>query len=318
MIDAFASEQHFADHLYAVWKELDDPGDFIVDTTVYETGTAHRWPGSVSQASDPSRPVLVASYGDHKRMRRQGRSRIARMEHGAGQSYGTGHGSYAGGNDCDDVGLFLTPNRYSADLWQNAYPRARVEIVGCPKLDTLPRKEAPGRTVAISFHWDCHLLPETVSAFGHFRSALEDLRDRFDLIGHGHPRAFTGPPMLHRRYRRAGINDVVTDFAEVCRRADLLICDNSSALYEFAVTGRPVVVLNSPSYRRDVHHGLRFWDAVPGIAVDQPRDLVAAVTLALDDPPELQATRESALDKVYAYRSGAARRAAQALREWAS
>jgi CDP-glycerol glycerophosphotransferase (TagB/SpsB family) len=119
--------------------------------------------------------------------------------------------------------------------------------------------------------------------------------------------------MLDRRYRRAGIN-VVRDFADVCRQADLYITDNSSSLYEFAATGRPVVVLNAPWYRRDVHHGLRFWDAIPGPQVDHSRDLVPTVLKALEtDTTDL---RESALAKVYAYRSGAAERAARIIEEW--
>jgi hypothetical protein len=318
-IDCFASEEHFADHLAPVYRALPEPGDFIMDSGVFERAPTigGRWPSHVTHATDPTRPVLVASYGDVKRARRQGRTRIAFIEHGIGQSYGTGHGSYAGGKDRDDVGLFLVPNEYSANLWCRTYPDARVEIVGCPKLDDLPRKDpSVPLTVAIGFHWDCHLVPETVSAFNEFRFALESLRDAYRVIGHGHPRAWVGPPSLTKRYRRAGI-EPVTDFREVCRQADLYICDNSSSLYEFAATGRSVVVMNSPSYRRDVHHGLRFWDAADvGIQVDRHADLLPAVAEALADAPALQQRRERALDMVYSHRSGAALRAAQALTAW--
>jgi len=274
---------------------------------------ALRKPGDFT-GQHPDRPVIVASNGDLKRVRKMGYTRIIRMEHGAGQNYGTDHGSYAGGKGSDDVGLFLTPNQYSADLWQKAYPGARVEVVGCPKLDTLPAKNPiHPLTVAISFHWDCHLVPETVSAFQHYRYVLPELREAVNLIGHGHPRAFSGPPMLGRRYRRAQV-DQVPDFNDVCRQADLYITDNSSSLYEFAATGRPVVVLNAPWYRRDVHHGLRFWDAIPGPQVDHPKDLIPTVLKALEtDTTDM---RESALAKVYAYREGAAERAARIIEEW--
>jgi hypothetical protein len=317
-LDFLVSEPHFADHLYPVWRALKDPGDFILTHELVST-KIRRWEGWTAAINDTSRPVVVASYGDHKRARRQGRTRIARLEHGAGQSYIVPRlsGSYAGGPDAHDIGLFMVPNEYSAAKWREAYPEARVEIVGCPKLDSLPRKDpAEPLTVCISFHWDCHLVPETVSAFETFRSALEPLNAAYNLIGHGHPRAWTGPPSLEKRYRRAGIESV-RDFDEVCRRADLYITDNSSSLYEFAATGRPVVVMNSRSYRREVHHGLRFWDAIPGVQVARPGALVEAVARALQDPPELRRARKQALAKVYPIRTGAAERAARVLEEWA-
>jgi hypothetical protein len=298
-IDVFGSEVHFQDHLRPVYQALPYRGEFF---------------NSHDQEHDNTRPVVVASYGDLKRVRKMGYTKIARFEHGAGQNYGTRHGSYAGGKDADDVSLFLVPNQYSADLWQQAYPNAQVEIVGCPKLDYLPRKErADPPTACISFHWDCYLVPETVGAFEHYRHVLKDLAGAVNLIGHGHPRAH---PLLERRYRRLGI-PFERSFEAVCKEADLYICDNSSSLYEFAATGRPVVVLNQPLYRKDVHHGLRFWDAIPGIQVDHPKDLIAAVQTALEDPPELQAVREHALDIAYIYRTGAAERAAEVLTRWA-
>lgn len=295
-----AGEPQFGHHLRPVYEALEQRGDYITET---------------SGRYDTRRPIVVASYGDVKRVRRMGYTRIARMEHGAGQSYGTGHGSYAGGRDHDDVSLFLTPNEYSAALWRAAYPNATVEVVGCTKLDELPRKDPQEPlTVCVSFHWDCYLVPETVSAFSHYRSALPDLAKAYNLIGHGHPRAM---PMLTRRYRRMNI-ELVPTFTEVCRRADLYVCDNSSSLFEFAATGRPVVVLNQPMYRKDVHHGLRFWDAANvGLQVERPNDLVSVVAQALRDTPKLRKAREQALEMVYAYRTGAAARAAAAITAWA-
>jgi hypothetical protein len=79
-----------------------------------------------------------------------------------------------------------------------------------------------------------------------------------------------------------------------------------------------VVVLNRPDYRRHVNHGLRFWDAADvGVQVDRPADLSDAVADALRDDPSRQAAREAALGLVYAYRQGAAKRAADAIMDWA-
>jgi len=62
---------------------------------------------------------------------------------------------------------------------------------------------------------------------------------KYEVIGHAHPRAL----LKVAHYYRAARVEVVPDFAEVCRRADLYICDNSSSMFEFAATGRPVVVV---------------------------------------------------------------------------
>jgi hypothetical protein len=332
-IDMYAHEVQFVDHLAAVWHALptEARGRFHVYRPMEERARARGITPTTNVAPDPSRPVLVASYGDTKRMRRDGYTRIAYIEHGAGQSYpgdrkGATHSSYAGGRDRGDVGLFLMPNEYSAAMWRAAYPRARVDVVGCPKLDLLPAREpGPGPVVAVTFHWDCRLVQETRTAYYAFRAALPDLAARWAVIGHAHPRALDGPPDLRREYRRLGI-ELVEDFEDVCRRADLLVFDNTSAGFEFAATGRPVVVLNDPvgrtvgrGYRPNVSHGLRFWDAAGvGINVGHAADLEAAVERALGDPPQVAAERERALELVYAHRDGAARRAAEVLLDWAA
>ena len=66
--------------------------------------------------------------------------------------------------------------------------------------------------------------------------------------------------------------------------ADLYVCDNSSTQYETAALGIPNVVVNSTMYRRDVHHGLRFWSHIPGPQVDDPDHLAATVQEVLDHP----------------------------------
>jgi hypothetical protein len=66
----------------------------------------------------------------------------------------------------------------------------------------------------------------------------------------------------------------VVPVADVRKFANLLICDNSSLMYEMSYLGRNVVALNAPWYRRDVEHGLRFWQW-RGIQVDTPEELLA-------------------------------------------
>jgi hypothetical protein len=305
-----ASETHFADHLAPIYKALQEPGTFYTRPAFAEKhAIPGRWP---LEATD--RPILVASYGDLKVARRADRTRIALIEHGYGQTFSNDHPSYAGGMDRDDVSLFLIPNEHAAQRNRERNPDAQVEIVGCPKLDDLPKREGSGTTIAISFHFDAHAVAsEARGTTHHYRKHLASLAQEFHVIGHGHPRAL---PVLGRFYKKAGI-ELVPDFSEVCRRADVYVCDYSSTIYEFASTGRPVVVLNAPWYRRNVSHGLRFWEAANvGVQVNQPDELPDAIRLALTDPPEQRGKREAALSMVYAYRSGAARRAAKVLEQW--
>lgn len=258
--------------------------------------------------------ALVASYADLVKARRAGHRRIVLMQHGIGQSYSDTNPAYPGGRDNADVGLFLVPGEHPAERWRDAYPRARVEVVGTPRLDGLPQRIPDGQqTVAVTFHWRYGDPPEARHAFPYYGSVIADLAREFHVIGHGHPRA----TRLPRFYAKLGI-EYVPDFDDVCRRADVLVFDNTSAGFEFASTGRPVVVMNSTGYRRKADHGLRFWDAAGiGINVEHPGDLVDAVRTALLDLPGVRAERERALDIVYGFRTGAAQRAAAVIREWA-
>jgi hypothetical protein len=243
------------------------------------------------------------------------------MEHGCGQSFGGDKradrfASYAGGMN-RDAQMFLHPGNHPAGRDRAAYPKARIEVVGCAKLDSLPKREGePDSVVCVSFHWNCAVTNETRPAL-EFDDQIRRLvkAPGITVIGHGHPRI---QQKLRIWYRRLGI-EFVPKFEDVCRRADLYVNDASSTLFEFASTGRPVVVLNSPRYRRNVDHGLRFWEASGvGLNVSVGDDLEGTVRLALTDPKEQQQAREDALDLVYAYRTGAAARAAEALVDWAA
>jgi len=334
-IDAIASQSHFVDHMLPVWLALPDE----LRGTFYLSIDGRDDVPNASRARPPSGsvPTLVASSGDlHTSARKLGRP-SAIMEHGCGQSFGAigdestnarrsrTHSSYAGGMN-RPAGLFLHPGPHPAARDRATYPAARVEIVGCAKLDSLPRKpeRSADPVVAVAFHWPAPICPETKPAATDFKAGLRDLVKRYRVIGHGHPRFLLNPyrqgqlGALARWYEAMGI-EVEPSFEGVCRRADVYLNDCSSTLFEFASTGRPVVVLNSPQYRRNVSHGLRFWEAATvGVQVT-PRDCLAdAVARALADPPEQQEAREAALDLVYAYRSGGGERAAAALVDWVS
>jgi hypothetical protein len=322
MIDAVAREAHFVDNMAPVWAALpeDARGQFVGTTGVART-RIRELGFSPHLAFNGKNAVMVASAGDLLTMRAQRAPKVAMMEHGAGQSYGgrqqsKDHSSYAGGRGRGRVGLFLHPGEHPANRDRRTYPRARVEVVGSPILEILPKREGtPDRVVAVSFHFNAAVCSETRSALPWAFPAVSRLPGQYKVLGHAHPRLYEA---VERRYRHVGI-EPVKDFFDVCRRADLYVCDNSSSLFMFAATGRPVVVLNPPWYSRKVNHGLRFWEASGvGVNCNDPALLAECIEEALEDTPEQQAKREAALDLVYAYRSGSARRAADALVEWAA
>lgn len=333
-LDALAFERQFIDHLAPLWLALPDElrGRFLAEPSLVDHA-ARRGVDAIPQPRPPhvpaypeprfdGPPALVASYGDVKEARRLGYGPFAFLEHGIGQTYGqTGqeaNGSYSGGRDRHDNTLVLVPGPRPAEAWRKAYPGHRVELVGSPRLDTLPAREDDGHvTIAISFHWPA---PMSVSgyagtAFGDFLPALPALAERFYVIGHAHPKG-DWSRQVRKHYDRLGI-EYVDDFEDVCRRADVYVCDNSSTIYEFAATGRPVVLLNARWWGRGPELGLRFWEASHvGPNVDHPEDLVRIVERALEDGEQLRQQREHALSLVYAHRTGAAQRAAAAIADW--
>lgn len=343
MIDALATEPQFLDHIAPVWRALEANarGHLVIDAALagraqrlgldYEeldADAVRRTPQQ--QPVQDGQPCLVASIGDVKVARRLGYGPFAFLEHGAGQAYGPGSGalaaSYSGGPDHEDVGIFLCPSETVAARWRARYPGAESAVVGCPKLPSLPSAVGAEPTVALSFHWPAPALIGmglAGTAWDDYRDseAIRELAKHYRVIGHQHPRWISGryskPPSEF--YRRWGI-PFVEDFSEVCRQAHVYVCDNSSTIWEFAATGRPVVLLNRTGWLRSrgrVDHGLRFWDeAGVGLECDSPRDLVRVVGAALADPPEVQAARRASVSRVYAHIADAPERAAQAIVGW--
>lgn len=342
LLDLYASHEHYMAHLAPIWRAL--PPEVRGD--VLRPATLHR------EAMERHRPVLVASLADYTVM---GGRPVVYVEHGAGQTYdgdpgAARHGSYPGGRGLERVVLFLCPSDRVAGAWASARYGARVEVVGSPWLDQLTgltssfgaRDEGGERgspqavdgpvgdigcgisttnvtlpRVAFTFHWNCRLVPETTSALphyhGHLARVVTELRCLgHEVDGHGHPRMWPTLEPIWRKLRVAPR----PRFADVVSRSTVLVGDNTSALYEWAALDRPVVVLNAPWYRRDVDHGLRFWNLVPGRQVDEPDELLGAIHESLMDPDATADLRSRATAEVYAHRDGrAADRAATAILE---
>lgn len=325
-VNLYASLPHYADHLWPIWEQL--PEQLRGVSIAARDGSW--WGSSPYREAMPPGPVLVASYGDATSGNVRGRD-LVYVEHGAGQTYGgdpagVGAAGLSGttARGLDRVRLFVCPNEQVAERW-----RARggnAVVAGCPKLDRwhVPRNAEPppwlhpeDPVVAVTFHWDCTLLPETRTAWPEYDQVLPELAawaraNHVRLLGHGHPRIES---QLRRRWAALEVTST-SDLALVLENADVLVADNTSAMYEFASLGRPVVAVNSSEYRRHVEHGLRFWSHVPGVQVDRPADLVATVAAQLADRTMGAELRAAATTAAYAHTDGhAAERAARAIME---
>lgn len=334
-IDFFARRSHFVDHLAPVWQALDGMrGTFYVPEGIEAHARQLGIDARPLKALDPlapldvapdaGNPLLIAAYGDLQRAydRRPQRPFIL-MEHGVGLTP-SDHSGYAGGTSLRrKVNLFLAPNEYIRNKTAGSLPAPQV-VIGTPKLDEwAPWRQAHMMkplndwrnkpVVAISFHWNgSKISPEAGNAFEYYRKHLYSLayRNEFTLIGHGHPRILD---LLATHYDELGI-EVVRDFNEVMCRADVYVNDCSSTMYEFIVTGKPVVILNAPQFRRDVKWGIRFWDYTDiGRQVNEPEELLATILWTLEHPDHYALQRYAAAQDLFPFLGHSAQRAAGAI-----
>lgn len=318
------------------WRHLAPIVDALVARGVEVDCWAEQWgavwgPAVATQREKVGPVVMVASPADADRWKDRA---VVFVEHGAGQTYTLPAHlrpqdlRFSGSPGLEQVRLFVCPSHVVADRWRTRYPQAYAQAVGCPALDRHLGSAAGGRParglpdeglspprrplVAVTAHWQMGGadLPEADPALPHHASALPQLAERYELVGHAHPRA---EGRAKRFWAELGV-PYEPDPDRILATADLLIADSTSLLYEAAAIGLPTVVLNCPTYRRHVHHGLRFWDAIPGIQCDEPADLPHTVTLALQDAPPWPAVRAHAAAAAYAHRDGhASDRAADAI-----
>jgi hypothetical protein len=268
-IHALASLSHYKEHVEAIWKHLPDE---LRGEPRFGAGTTSRgWHGTDDI-------VMVGGFYDIDRVPA---NRIIYVEHGAGQSYkgdtrAAGHPAYHGSKHHPDrVIAYISPRQGVADSWDKP-----AFAAGAPVCDEYAHVALPDIPVAaITFHWDAsRICPEAGSALEHYVEHLGDIYDRleeqgFIVVAHHHPRDVRLAAMWrHVRVKNPPID--VVPVHDVRRFASLLLCDNSSLMYEMSYLGRDVVALNAPWYRRDVEHGLRFWEW-RGPAVSGPEQLLA-------------------------------------------
>lgn len=311
-IDAMASESQYLSTLAPIWNALPASlrGQFIVADSLFPLAASYGIDAALWTGIH-ARTALVASARD---LRFAGNTPTILCEHGAGQSYGADprcatHPGYAGGDGRDNVILFLCPGKHAAHRNRVRYPDTPCVEIGDPRLDrlrALPIREHPP-TIAVAFHWAAQVCPESGSAFYHWADHLESLLEHHRVLGTGHPRAFVE---LAGWYEQHGIIPVA-DFDLIVREADILIADNTSVMYQWAALDRPVVALNCPEYRRNIKHGLRFWEAIPGPQADDPADLPGALERA--DDKASKRLRAHAAREAFTFPEGAAERAVEAI-----
>ncbi|MGH9093845.1 MAG: CDP-glycerol glycerophosphotransferase family protein [Acidimicrobiales bacterium] len=330
MIDVFTSQPHYIAHLAGIWAALpaESRGRFYVAGRVADQPNVWGVDGwRIGYPTPGPTPTLVAGYCDEVSLGRP----VIYLEHGAGQTYpgdprAADHPAYNGTPGHERVALFLCPNDTVACRWRRRYPQTPAVAVGSPKMDAWHKDPGAGRrgaqtpTAAIAFHSDNRICPETVTAFRHYESglaaAVAELRAAgWGIVGHGHPRLWA---TMDPFWRSIGV-EPVEDFGEVLARAHILAADNTSVLPEFASTGRPVVWMNAPWYRRNVHHGGRFWEWPAGqVTVDAPEELAAAIVDGHSDTDAARAARAAMVEAVYMAADGmATRRAVAAIAQYA-
>lgn len=320
-LDFFARRHHYIDHLAPILNALPSERRGLVHVTddllSYAWHSFHDAHVVEVDGYTPSgnNPILCAAYGDMSRAARNPERKIITIEHGTGHGFGTAAYPNATKGRRDLVHLALMPNAYTASLSRLARP-VRCEVIGTPKMDewygsSVDREIYP--TVAIAFHWgDKHANPpESGSAFEHYQEILPALARRYHVIGHGHPLA---SPTVRQIFEGAGI-EWVSNLQELFHRADILINDLSSILYEFLVTGKPVIVLNAPWFRREVQWGIRFWDySDVGINVEDPEELFSVIDRTIGEYGTICAEERSrAVTDLYPYLGHSAQRAADVL-----
>lgn len=331
-VDAVATHVHYAEHMLPIWLALPEEhrGTFYAAKKTERFLQSKKVDAVAFSRRSRKIPLsdnltLVASFRDLKISNTSKRATVY-MQHGTGQAFQGSEGGNTGHiptrlDAVSDTRLYLTPSTYHIEQMRD-FTASPIVPIGCPKLDEWhlrppkPRSDPP--VVALAFHWDRHTFPETRSGWDFYRPhfhLLTEMRDagEIELLGHGHPLM---RDVFMPGYRKHKI-PFVKHFTEVLEKADILLNDASSVLFEFASVDRPVVVLNTPWYRKHVDHGLRFWEhADIGIQVDKPEtELQDAIrNTLLYDPNKQQ--RHAAVKAAYEFTDGkCAERAVEAILE---
>lgn len=266
---------------------------------------------ALARRVDPSQSLaVVVGLADQVTAEKLGFS-VVRGEHGIGQTYETSSNrssSYAGSPMHSRLYAYLAPGSHPHQQHVDRCPGVASFRVGSPFLDRFPPREnmQDSDAVGFVFHWNNQAQPETCSTWAYWVDPILDLIHKgIPVRLHCHPREaanfrskFLTPHNLDGLW--------VETMEELHQVTDVVCGDNTSAIYFMAAAGHPVVLLNHPTYRREVEHGLRFWECSDvGIPCDKKWDLEASVTCAAARDEEDLRFKEDALRYVFFRRAGA-------------
>lgn len=299
MVDAIATFPHFVDHLLPLWNALpvEQRGVFAARANAADHA-ARRGLQTVTRLPAPPRLTLVASHADYLEAHCQGGRPVAYVNHGVGQCWRDETGRLLERDVTKPrkgVRLFLTPGPHATHVTIEVNPNATVVEAGSAKVEALrliPRPVEP--LLVVSTHWQHKLVPESNTALPTYLSVIKE--SPIPVALHAHPRI-----AYWVRNEAQNLNlEFIETFDEVCQRATVYATDSSSTLFEFAALDRPVVVLNGLTYRRNHHHGLRFWEAATvGVNVNHPSEFATAVAHAIEDAPGQREQRAAAIAMAY-------------------
>lgn len=298
-VHALGRWPHLIEHLEAIhrWLPSDLRGEVMLRQPQPNSADVKHW--------SPDDVVMVAGFADVAATR--GRRTIY-VEHGAGQSYLGARGQtssyYHGGEHPDNVIGYIGPRQDVIDSWGR--PGFATGSPICDPYELFSPATQP--TAAITFHWNAappHRVgvPEAGTAYEHFQPHLRRIVDHLNVngwrvLGHYHPQF----KHMSGRWALLGVEEV-PDAKRIRTEAHLLIADNTSLMYEMMYLGRDVIALNAPEWRRDVEHGLRFWEWAPRVQADDADQLCDVIT----DIPRLRGRTSDLCDwKITSYVYGAA------------
>jgi len=296
-LNFYATYEHYFDHMLPIWEQLPKKyrGTFYLNQRVANKAKRLKVEHKVGFPESDDL-VLVASYGDFTHTKGD----VVYMEHGIGHTYSNDHSGFAGGKHKERVVLFLNQHHITQEKNTLANPLAKNVIIGTPKMDKwdkMPMFQGEKPIVCVSFHWDNKVAPEARTAFPFYSRVLPVLETQkdFELVYHGHPKEDWTKVFKNKEIR------FLKSQEEVFTQADIYICDNSSSMYEFLVTGKPVIYLNCKWYRKDVKHGIRFWDYIAGLQIDQPFKLLQGVLDTIKNPDKFAIKREQVVKELYPF-----------------